>query len=80
MSTRPCGRVAEIKGLPKVKNIYIKALKILLKTGLNRFFDNFFKRAQKGAKFQNRQVKTLSAKWFKKSPKWLQIAKSGSTV
>ena len=30
-----------IKGLPKVKNIYIKALKFLLKTGLNRFFDNF---------------------------------------
>ena len=40
-----------IKGLPKGKNINIKALKIMLKTGLNRFFEFFWKVAQKGAKF-----------------------------
>ena len=37
--------------LPEVKNNYIKALKSLLKTGLNKFFHNFWKVAQKGAKF-----------------------------
>ena len=31
-----------IKRLPKVKNVYIKTLKIMRKTGLNRFFCRFF--------------------------------------
>ena len=50
------------------------------KTGLNSFFDNFHKVALKVAKIKSCQDKILIAKGFKKSPKWLQIAKSGSTV
>ena len=48
------------------QNVYIKALKIKLKTGLNRFFHNFPKVPQKFAKLPSRQSKILVAKWFKK--------------
>ena len=40
-----------IKGHPNIKNMCIKALKIKLKTGVNRFFDHFWKVTQKVAKF-----------------------------
>ena len=57
----------------KVKNIYIKALKFLLKTGLNRFFDSFWKvenSPKKLPNFKSPQNKSLIAKLFKNSPKW----------
>ena len=42
-----------IKGLWKVKNIYIKAQKIMVKTCLNLLFAKFWKVAQKLANFQS---------------------------
>ena len=56
------------KGLPKVKNVYIKALKIMPKTSLNRFFDNFPKVAQKEPNCQVAKAKYWLPNGSKSSP------------
>ena len=43
-------------------------------------FVQCFKVARKVAKFQSCHSKIFVTKWFEKQPKWLQIAKSGSTA
>ena len=53
-----------IKGLWKVKNIYIKAQKIMAKTCLNLFFAKFWKVAQKVAKFQSSERQKKVTKGF----------------
>ena len=55
-----------IKGLWKVKNIYIKAQKIMVKTCLNLFFAKFWKVSQKVAKFQSSEHQKKVSKGIKK--------------